>query len=164
MDKKKIFGICAVIFASFFLTGCVTSNPFFSKSQEREAQKQYLWEREQREYERRRQQFEMNVESDLSDATYYLVNYLYENLGKGSTPTHNFSVHRIVYDYQGGKARVPITVRWMRKKDKEVVISGNLYYQEDGKAVFYCTGATGTRDRDYQFVREISEGIIILSE
>lgn len=153
---KQVFFIFFVCFYTSMLSSCMTSmGSYFTERQQVENKRQFLLQQQEREEELVRERFRISVDQALSTVAAQLTIDLYKKLGKGDMANNDFQIRNINYYYQKSEAYCPITISWVRRK-KQIVITGNLIYQNNGYVRFVCTDASNIRFIDEGYIRKIT--------
>lgn len=120
-------------------------------------------ERRRREEERQKQLFIKQANSYLRSATIEVMNYLFQNIGRGDKASlrSNYSESNITYNYQSRTAYIPIVISWTRyinwiNDTRDTTISGYIYY-DSNTCEFICSDAINTRSQDAELIYQLKE-------
>lgn len=134
-----------------------------------EEERRRLDEEERRRLEEEeRRRFMEDASSTLRYSTKIVMNYLFNNIGRGdlSTLRNDFSERNITYYYQSKFAEIPIAITWTRfinwvNDRKDTRITGYIRY-ENGFCTFICTDAKNVREKDAVLIKKLkTSGLLI---
>ncbi|MBR3467219.1 MAG: hypothetical protein IKH15_08385 [Bacteroidales bacterium] len=170
---KKL--VCLIVYV-FSLTSCGSYSDnggyaYYSGNVDMEMRLRALEEKRRHEAQvaARRAKFKRTVGTTFRYATKSVMEYLFNNIGRGDKATlkSNFSEAHIRYDYDAQTAYVPVVITWKRyinwiNDQRDTRISGTLYYSGFKTCRFFCTDAENVKKENANLIFHLkSVGIVI---
>lgn len=166
--KKYIFYISVLMLSSCLGPSQGYYQNYDGISSSSEIRLRALEEERRRRDEEERRRFMEDASSTLRYSTKIVMNYLFNNIGRGdlSTLRNDFSERNITYYYQSKFAEIPIAITWTRfinwvNDRKDTRITGYIRY-ENGFCTFICTDAKNVREKDAVLIKKLkTSGLLI---
>lgn len=105
--------------------------------------------------------FEIKANKMFSSIAPDLTIHLMDNLGRGTSPSHDFSPKNVNCFQSRGIARCNINFFW-RNNDKDVIVSGVMTWDERTNSVsFVCTRYENVRPYYSDYIKKLCDGIYV---